>query len=102
MKKFTAFSAAILAGLSVLSLPVTAYADPRRNDQENIRSQMKAGEVKKLRDIEARIIPRMKDMRYVGNSYDPEAMVYILRFMKGERVVDVFVDARSGAILRRR
>ena len=102
MKKFTAFTAAILAGLSVLALPMSAHADPRRNDQKDARSQMKAGEIKPRTQIEASIIPKMKGMRYLGFSYDPDSLVYVLRFIKGERVVDVFVDARSGAILRRR
>ncbi len=102
MKKPAVFIACLLACASILILPDAAHADGRRDNQKNMRAQMASGEIKSRTEIEANIIPKMQDMRYLGFSYDADKLVYIFRFIKGERVVDIFVDARSGAILTRR
>ena len=83
-------------------LAVSPSAEARRDNQKDARQQMRAGEIKSRSEIEANVVPRMRGMRYLGFSYDPDLLVYTLRFIRGERVVDIFVDARSGAILQRR
>lgn len=72
----------------------------RRGEQSEARQQLMAGQVKSLREIESRILPRMRGMEYIGPEYDPVNQVYRLKFLKDDRVVFVDVDARSGAILR--
>ena len=91
-------SAAVIGAMLTLS----PQADARRDNQKDARQQMRAGEIRPRSEIEANVVPRMRGMRYLGFSYDPDAFIYILRFIRGEQVVDVVVDARSGAILEQR
>lgn len=90
---------ALAANAVLLSAPANAY---RSDDQKNARAQQKAGKVLKLRQIESRILPRMKGMQYLGPEYDSVAQVYRLKFIDKDRVRFVDVDARSGKTLRRR
>jgi uncharacterized membrane protein YkoI len=89
---FTALSA------QIFSVPAFAM----RDEQSKAREQFNSGKVMKLREIEARIIPRMRGMEYLGPEYDAEAKVYRLKFIKEGRVIFVDVDARTGAILAQR
>jgi len=90
---------AALAAFMVFSSP----ADARdRGDQQTAREQMKAGKVLRLRQIEARVLPGMRGAQYLGPEYDSRALVYRLKFIRGDRVIFVDVDARSGQVLRRR
>ncbi|MEE9433545.1 MAG: PepSY domain-containing protein [Sphingorhabdus sp.] len=89
----------ILAGFAVT---VAQPADARRGDQVNAREQMKSGKVMSLREIEARVLPRMRGKEYLGPEYDSGAQVYRLKFIEKNRVIFVDVDARSGRVLRQR
>lgn len=75
-------------------------AKQRRGEQVQARMDMAAGQVKPLREIERRVIPRMRGMQYLGPEYDSIAQVYRLKFIDGDRVRFVDVDARSGEIIR--
>ncbi len=72
----------------------------RRGEQNQARMDMVAGQVKPLREIERRIVPRMRGMQYLGPEYDSIAQVYRLKFINKDRVIFVDVDARSGEIIR--
>ncbi|QPC99673.1 MULTISPECIES: PepSY domain-containing protein [Qipengyuania] len=94
--------ASILA-FGILAGPVAAapaFAQ-RSNEQGEARREMSAGNIMRLRDIEARILPSMKGAEYLGPAYDPTALAYRLKFIKDGRVLFVDVDARTGKILRR-
>ena len=96
MTRLTAlFSAALLVGL-----PLAAQAEPRRNEQGEVRKDMREGNVRSLREIERQVLPAMAGMQYLGPEYDPAAMAYRLKFIRDGRVVFVDVDARSGQVLR--
>lgn len=99
MKPFHILTSALTLASVLTFSPQT---EARRDNQKDARQQMRAGEIKPRSEIEANVIPRMRGMRYLGFSYDPDALIYILRFIRGEQVVDVVVDARSGAILEQR
>lgn len=83
---------------AALSVPL-AHANPG-DEQGQVRKELRAGNVIQLRDIETRVIQSNRGMEYVGSSYDSAARVYQLRFMREGRVVDVYVDARTGEVLR--
>ena len=68
--------------------------------QGQVRKDMRAGNVRSLREIEQQVLPTMQGMQYLGPEYDPAAMAYRLKFIREGRVVFVDVDARSGQILR--
>jgi hypothetical protein len=91
----------ILAGAMIAggANPPLAYAQQKRGDQESARKELHAGHVLPLRDIEAKVIPRMGDMTYLGPAYDEVAKAYRLKFIKDGKVMFVDVDARTGQVL---
>lgn len=40
--------------------------------------------------------------RLIGDDFDPQTFTYQLRYMRGNEIIDVVVDARTGRILDRR
>ena len=93
MKRFIA--SILAAALLVPAGPAFA----QRNDQGEARKEMRAGNVRSLRDIERRVLPMMPGAQYLGPEYDPVAMAYRLKFIREGRVAFVDVDARTGAII---
>lgn len=97
--RVAALPALLLAGMGcALSVPAQAQT---RGDQDQARKEMKAGNVRSLRDIERDVLPRMKGSQYLGPEYDAAAMAYRLKFIRDGRVMFVDVDARTGRIIRR-
>lgn len=92
------FAPIVLAALALVTVPVEA----RRDDQSDARAQMLAGKVMSLRAIEAMVIPRMRDMQYLGPEFDPVGKVYRLKFIDKRKVVFVDVDATNGEVLSSR
>lgn len=93
----------LLLPVALALMPLTAplaHAAPG-DEQGQARREMRAGNVLSLRDIESRVLPSMAGAQYLGPSYDADAMVYQLRFIKEGRVSDVYVDARSGQVVAR-
>jgi hypothetical protein len=89
----------IVAALIAIAVPtLPALAEPG-GEQGSVRKEMRAGNVRSLREIEQRVLPTMPGMEYLGPEYDPAAMVYRLKFIRQGRVVFVDVDARSGTII---
>ncbi|WP_226015716.1 PepSY domain-containing protein [Novosphingobium sp. FKTRR1] len=76
-----------------------ALAQQYPNEQNEVRRDLRNGNVRSLRDIERMVLPMMRGMQYLGPEYDPEAMAYRLKFIRDGRVVFVDVDARTGRIL---
>ncbi|WP_430386196.1 PepSY domain-containing protein [Blastomonas fulva] len=92
---------ALGAALMVTSAPhADALDGKRRGEQSEAREQFMAGQVKSLREIEGRILPKMRGMQYLGPEYDAGSQVYRLKFLDSGRVIFVDVDARTGAVLR--
>ena len=91
----------LLLSLAAVALPVPALAGPG-DEQGQVRKEMRAGNVRSLREIEQRVLPTKPGMQYLGPEYDPVAMAYRLKFIRDGRVTFVDVDARSGQVLRER
>ena len=102
MKTPTALFAAAALALSLASAPAAAQERGfNRTDQANARAEMRAGRNMPIRDIERRIIPRMRDSdEYVGFEYDSTAQVYRLKFVREGRMIWVDVDAQTARVLR--
>ncbi|EAQ29627.1 hypothetical protein NAP1_02605 [Erythrobacter sp. NAP1] len=79
----------------------TAAQEQSRSDQGEARREMRAGNQLSLREIERRILPRMRGSEYLGPSYDSTARAYRLKFIREGRVTYVDVDARTGRIINR-
>jgi len=101
-----AMAGAVLALLGVcapvLAVDAVDASAQRRGEQDDARKQLRAGEVKSLREIEAIVLPRMSGKQYVGFNYYPAQQMYRLRFIEDGRVIFVDVDARTGAIIAQR
>jgi hypothetical protein len=83
-----------------LSLPAVPAAAAPGDAQGRVREDIRAGNVRTLREIEQQVLPTMKGMQYLGPEYDPTALAYRLKFIRDGRVIFVDVDARTGQIMR--
>jgi|TARA_R110002124_G_scaffold66998_3_gene182062 uncharacterized membrane protein YkoI len=99
MLKKTTFLTLLALGVAAAA-PQMASSKDRRGEQNEARAQMMAGKVKSIRSIENQILPRMAGSEYIGPEFDPNALVYRLKFIRDGRVLFVDVDGRTGAILR--
>ena len=84
---------------AALTLSPPSAAQAQTNELGQIRKEMRAGNVRSLREIEQRVLPMMPGREYLGPEYDAVAMVYRLKFIRDGRVTFVDVDARSGNIV---
>ncbi len=91
----------LITAFAVLSLAQPSQAR-RGDDQGGLREDVQQGKVKKPREIESKILPKMRGMQYLGPEYDSVAQVYRLKFIDKDRVIFVDVDGRTGNILRQR
>ncbi|NJM50764.1 MAG: hypothetical protein HC843_07705 [Sphingomonadales bacterium] len=87
----------IIAVAAMLAMPISAEA--RRNDQGAGREDVQQGKVKTPREIVDMVKPKMRGMQYLTFEYYPSMLVYRLKFLDGERVRFVDVDARTGRII---
>ena len=75
--------------------------DRRRRDQDAAFAAMRAGQVRPLHEIEARIVPRMQGADYLGPEFDSASGTYRLKFMRAGNVIWIDVDGRTGAVIGR-
>lgn len=90
----------IALALFAAGLPAASTLAAPGDAQNSVREDIRAGNVRTLREIEQSVLPKMKGMQYLGPEYDPTALAYRLKFIRDGRVVFVDVDARTGQILR--
>lgn len=88
----------VSVALLALALAAPASAQ-RRGDQYQAFEARKSGRVMSLREIEDRVLPRMRGSTYLGPEF--EGGVYRLKFMRNGSVIWVDVDARTGAVIGR-
>jgi hypothetical protein len=88
-----------IAALLAAALPAAPVLAAPGNAQVQVRKELRAGNVRSLREIEQRVLPTMPGSQYLGPEYDPAAMVYRLKFIRDGRVTFVDVDARSGTVI---
>jgi hypothetical protein len=87
-------------GCVAAAVPAGAHP-PRPRDQDVAFRGTRDGRFMPLREIEARIVPRLPGFDYLGPELDAAAARYRLKFMRGPRVVWIDVDARTGEIIGR-
>ena len=88
----------LLATLA-LSLVMSAAPAQMRREQDQALAARRAGQVMPLREIEARVLPHMRGADYLGPEFDPASNIYRLKFMRGQSVIWLDVDARNGQIV---
>ena len=89
----------LVAALGMATAP--AAAGPREREQAEAFKGARDGRIIPLRAIEARIVPQMRGFSYLGPEYYAEIGRYRLKFLRGQRVVWVDVDARTGEVIGR-
>ena len=100
MKHHPAFLFGALAVLALTGVPAAAQ-EQARGEQGAARREAEAGNIMRSGEIEARILPMMRDAEYLGFAYDSTARAYRLKFIKDGRVTYVDVDARTGRVIGR-
>lgn len=87
-----------MAGL-MLAAPAAAQ---QRDDQQNARAEMQAGNNISRRDIERRVVPayERRGYEYLSSEYDGTAQVYRFKFIREGNVIWVDVDAQNARVLR--
>jgi hypothetical protein len=93
--------ALLLAATTAAALPAPAAAGPREREQAEAFKGAQAGRIIPLRAIEERIVPRMRGFAYLGPEYYADIGRYRLKFLRGQRVVWIDVDARTGEVIGR-
>lgn len=96
-----AYGALLMVIMIVSGIAVDPLQAQRRGAGDDARQQMLDGRVKSLKEIEASVLPKMADMKYLGPEYDSRTQVYRLKFITNNRVVFVDVDAKTGRVIRR-
>lgn len=98
---FAPLSLVMITGALGVSLASPLLAKDKRDGQDAVREQREKGEVMSLRQIEGRVVPQMQGMEYLGfDDYDENEQIYRLRFIEGNRVRFVYVDAVTGRVVR--
>jgi uncharacterized membrane protein YkoI len=89
----------LLAACGMTASTPSADARPRDREQDVAYKARQQGRMMPLRNIEARVLPRMRGAEYLGPELDTGSGIYRLKFMARDRVIWVDVDARTGAVL---
>jgi hypothetical protein len=96
---------AVMAGtaMAIAAAATTASGDAQVHggDHRVARAARIEGRNLPLREIERRVVPKLKDARYLGFNFDPGTTVYTLKFLRDGIIIWVTVDGRSGQILDR-
>lgn len=83
--------------LALVSVAVPAAAQREQDDAYRLA---KEGQIMQLGDILAQVTPRVGG-KFIGSEFDADHVMYRLRYMDGNTVKNVDVDARTGRILGR-
>lgn len=90
----------LLASLGLGIAVQPADANQRGHERRTAWEAARDGKLLSLREIEARVLPRMRGYTYLGPELDGASGTYRLKFMRNGQVVWIDVDGRSGQIIR--
>jgi hypothetical protein len=74
-------------------------ARPKERAPDSALQARQQGRILPLPEIEARIRQQMRDSDYLGPELDTVSGIYRLKFLRGERVIWIDVDGRTGQIV---
>ncbi|MEL7199289.1 MAG: hypothetical protein AAGL10_13335 [Pseudomonadota bacterium] len=100
-------TAFLLASIGSVPVGVAAHEtriaqDQQTSEQGDARREMQAANQLTLREIERRILPKMRSSEYLGMSnFNRSTNSYRLKFIKDGRVTYLDVDARTGRVVGR-
>lgn len=85
--------------LLAIGTPVAEPAQSR--DQDAALAARRQGRTLPLAEIQRRVVPTVKDARYLGFDFDSATAVYTLKFLRNGSMIWVMVDGRSGNVIGR-
>jgi len=88
-----------LAAAGFAAAPLSAR--PHNRDQDAAFEATQQGKLMPLRTIESMIVPQMRGADYLGPELDAASGRYRLKFLRGDRVIWVDVDGRTGRVIGR-
>ena len=91
----------LLAAVGVALAAAPADARTRDKEQATASRETQEGRYLSLRNIESRIVPKMRGADYLGPELDPGSGRYRLKFMRDGQVIWIDVDARTGDVIGR-
>ena len=97
----TKFLPLILAGVGIACAAAPVDARPRDKEQMTAWRETQEGRYLSLRNIESRILPKMRGADYLGPELDSGSGRYRLKFMRDGQVIWIDVDARTGDVVGR-
>ena len=86
------------AVLAIGVAPLGVWASPDNSEQRQAYDLARDGRIMSLREIENRVVPRMRGAEYLGPELHDD--YYRLKFIRNRSVIWVDVDRRTGAVLR--
>ena len=91
----------VLLALLAASVAIAPADAMRPREQDAAFKQAQRGRIMPLRQIEQRVRehPSMRGATYLGPEFNEAAARYRMKFMRGDRVVWIEVDARNGRVL---
>ncbi|WCT72528.1 hypothetical protein PQ455_12890 [Sphingomonas naphthae] len=90
----------VTCAVALIAAPAATQRSARR-EQDAAFAARQSGQVKPLREIEGRVLPRMAGASYIGPEYDSRSGNYRLKFMRGDSVIWIDVDGHTGDIIGR-
>lgn len=87
--------------LYFLSASALMAAAPGSAGPNDVHDMVRAGEIMPLEPIQRRVMQENRG-EYVGVQFDHSSRTYRFRFLKDGNLINVDVDARTGAPVRRR
>jgi len=90
-----------ILALLAACVALTPAGAVRPREQDTAFKQAQRGRIMPLRQIEQRVRehPSMRGATYLGPEFNEAAARYRMKFMRGDRVVWIEVDARNGRVL---
>ncbi len=86
--------------LIAMTMAVAAVPAAAQREQDSAYKLAREGHIMQLGDILAAVSPHVTG-KYIGSEFDAGQMIYRLRYMDGNTVKNVDVDARTGRIVAR-
>ena len=89
------------AAAALAAIVAPADARPRERGPDAPFEARQQGRIRPLPEIQARIRHKMRGADYLGPELDAGSGIYRLKFLRGDRVIWVDVDGRTGQVVGR-
>jgi hypothetical protein len=90
----------LLSGLALVLVTAPAGSrPPKERVPDSAFEARQQGRILPLPEIESRIRLQMRGADYLGPELDTSSGIYRLKFLRGERVIWIDVDGRTGQVV---